>query len=465
MEQEDGIMRPICGIVITGMIGLAWAESAQAGVYSTLESKWELSNEYFRLFQNNTLTPLKQLGSPEAKADWQKNYQLAAQGLLVARDPPWQVNMPIEQQLNLAVCLLRIREPGKAMPEKAFLFLKNARTKDPKNYLVMSTLGTTHQMLGENFKQAAVATLKTNPKAAEKIAAQMKAEYTNADTWLKAAYREYWSKPFKELSAEQRKYLEEDGILRSGEPKPPDRPYWAWKEADFDWYARCEKYHSHLVSLRFREMARTPLDYVQGLDRIDDLFDGVKFVGPSGKFEPGKIDPKELEKLPADAVKIVEQLLVWMPDDLRLYRLLGELVNAKGGVDDARIVFEEQVAKFSQTREAFGMTSDEVLAKFTEKYPDMGSRLQALRSYVPPPPPVETPQEGPKEAATSGAKPKTETPAPAGSFLNLDWQTLGVGMGAGIIIGFLLAWRLRDILRRRQLRQAVPARPSVAGPH
>ncbi|HYV35213.1 MAG TPA: hypothetical protein VE988_05885 [Gemmataceae bacterium] len=424
---------------------LACAESAQAGVYSTLEPKWELSADYFRLFQEKSLTPLKQLGSPEAKLEWQKNYQLAALALMVAKEPPWQVDpkvMPVDQQLNLAVCLLRVREPGKGMTEKAFAILKAARTRDTKNYFVVSTLGTTHQLLGENYKAAAAATALTNPKAAEKTANQMKTEYSNADTWLDSAWKSYWSKPYKDLTKEHKEYLKDT---------------WGWGEQDYTWYALCEKYHAHLVKLRFREMSKSPLDFAKALDKVDLLFDPtLKFIGESGQFEAGKIAKAEMDKVPADATKIVEQLLIWMPDDLRLYRLLGELFNAKGDVESAKIVFEEQLGKFSQTREGFGLKDDELLVKFTEKYPDMGGRLKALRSYVPPPvAPINATPEAKAETATSASK-KADTPAPVAGSLNLDWQTLTVGMGAGVLIGFLAAWRLRDALKRRQMRAAPP---------
>jgi hypothetical protein len=126
-------------------------------------------------------------------------------------------------------------------------------------------------------------------------------------------------------------------------------------------------------------------------------------------------------------------------------------------VEGATIVFEEQLGKFSQTREAFGLKTDELLAKFTEKYPDMGMRLKTLRGYTPPTAvPIEAKTETNKDAATSPTNKKPDTPPPTPGSINIDWQTLTVGMGAGILIGFLAAWRLRDALKRRQMRTAAP---------
>src|SRR5207245_2013352 len=54
----------------------------------------------------------------------------------------------------------------------------------------------------------------------------------------------------------------------------------------------------------------------------------------SGKFEPGKLAPREQAKLPPggidEAIRIVQQLLIWQPNDSRLLWQLGELYNAKG---------------------------------------------------------------------------------------------------------------------------------------
>jgi len=51
----------------------------------------------------------------------------------------------------------------------------------------------------------------------------------------------------------------------------------------------------------------------------------------------------EKAKLPADAIAIVQQLLIWLPDDARLLWLLGELYNASGDIDSALTVFNECV--------------------------------------------------------------------------------------------------------------------------
>jgi hypothetical protein len=94
------------------------------------------------------------------------------------------------------------------------------------------------------------------------------------------------------------------------------------------WFARAEGYFKKLILLRQREGPSRP-GQSHGLD---DLFGGVRFVGESGKYEPGKLAARERAKLPPDAVALVQQLTLWMPEDARLYWLLGELYNAEGDI-------------------------------------------------------------------------------------------------------------------------------------
>ena len=67
----------------------------------------------------------------------------------------------------------------------------------------------------------------------------------------------------------------------------------------------------------------------------------VQFVGESGKYWPGKIAGAEREKLPRDAIAIVQQLLLWHPHDARLFWQLGELYNAEGDVETAANILDE----------------------------------------------------------------------------------------------------------------------------
>ena len=68
--------------------------------------------------------------------------------------------------------------------------------------------------------------------------------------------------------------------------------------------------------------------------------DFVKYVGADGIYQPGKIAEAEKAKLPPDAVAIVQQMLMWHPNDARLFWQLGELYNAEGEAETAAKILD-----------------------------------------------------------------------------------------------------------------------------
>ncbi len=110
-------------------------------------------------------------------------------------------------------------------------------------------------------------------------------------------------------------------------------------QAQADWFARVEPYFWKLIKLR-RGESRSASRGSRSSPTLDRLFD-VQFVGESGQYEPGKLAAAERAKLPKDALAIVQQLVLWLPDDTRLYWLLGELLNAQGDLAGANVVFGE----------------------------------------------------------------------------------------------------------------------------
>lgn len=103
-----------------------------------------------------------------------------------------------------------------------------------------------------------------------------------------------------------------------------------------------EKLHLKLVRLR----ARQPRDAAD----LDDLF-GIQYVGPSGKFEAGRLAEAQRKRLPDDAIALVQQLALWLPADGRLLWQLGELAGANGDVAIAAAILDGCVTEF-------GMRSD-----------------------------------------------------------------------------------------------------------
>jgi len=94
-----------------------------------------------------------------------------------------------------------------------------------------------------------------------------------------------------------------------------------------------ETFHLRLVGARQAAIARGEKLAVN----LDDLF-GVRWVGPSGSWEPGKLAVAEAAKLPKDAERLVKTLLLSFPADQRLHWLYAELLNARGDIGNALMV-------------------------------------------------------------------------------------------------------------------------------
>jgi tetratricopeptide (TPR) repeat protein len=437
-------MRTCVHIILVGAVFSLTSGSAYAGVYSTVEPRWTLNPDYFRSFQEKTLTPLKQLASPEAKELWQKSYELAAMAALDGKDAPPLAqpdSVPVQQRVNEAICLLRVRMPGKDMPKKALELLRTANRRDQLNFLIMSAYGTAFQITGD---------------------------YDNASQLFSDA-RPFWKKPLDQLEPAQQKLVMD--TLGYQQKLVMGKLEWTEEDSkqakeEYAWFAKCEEYQHKLVKFRLAERLKGVLTFATAVKQIDPLFETAPlpkgqnpllfFSGENGTFEPGKITAANKAKLPPDAIKIVQQLLVWTPDDLRLFWLLGELLNAQGDVESAKIVFSEVFGKYQQTAEVqkLGKIEDanDLVEKFVQDFPAVGKRFVALRDYRTPPEGI-APAAGQKTDDTKPSdNPKPDTPEFAP--LKLDWQTLGVGFGGGSLAGFLLAWRVRDLLRRRQGRSS-----------
>ena len=185
----------------------------------------------------------------------------------------------------------------------------------------------------------------------------------------------------------------------------------------FEWYRRVEEHQLKLLRLRARENIAGPRG--QATEDVDALFDDggkppkpVRFAGESGQYEAGALAEAERAKLPPEAVQIVEQLLVWLPDDARLYWLLAELLNADGNPTDAKVVFDDLVVNRS--------LHPKILKDHRQAVTEAAARQK--------------PQNPAKEN-----QPTTFLPA---------WQPLAVAFGAGALVALLASWQVREIRRR-----------------
>ncbi|MFN4260476.1 MAG: hypothetical protein ACK4RK_14375 [Gemmataceae bacterium] len=167
------------------------------------------------------------------------------------------------------------------------------------------------------------------------------------------------------------------------------------------WFKRAEEAQLKLLRARLRERG-------QPADNVDDLF-GVQFIGESGQYEAGTIAAAEKVKLPPDAEALVQQLILWMPGDTRLYWLLGELLNAQGKIEDAWNVMEDCV--------------------YSRRY--NSPLLKEHRQIV-------------------MAARQAQQPSPPQSWLPSVRQLIIVGGVAGVIFVLLMYLQIRELRRRRQ---------------
>lgn len=372
---------------LSGLIVLVAATAAPAGLYNTSESmEGKLSRDNFLVFRD-TLFHLRSIAMPQVQVDndLRKRYRL--QSSLASRGNP--AVLTSEQKLNLSAVLIRTRKADDAIN----LLMPLAR-QEPKNFLIQANLATAFHQAGQ--------------------------ERRAIDTLEQALST--WKPQLGEVEEPFRTYLQSCG----------------WHDGAFDFYRKAETYQLKLFKLRAREgLAKKGGDFAT----VDALFDDgknppspVHFVGESDRYEPGKLARAEQAKLPKDAIDIVQQLLVWLPDDVRLYWLLGELYNAQGGpknIRAARMIFDE-LAGFN----GLGVRAAELaehrkdLLNFTIPEDDQAAPLDIEDKL----------KEDEKKRAEQGM---------------LDWRTLGVGFGIGLVVAVFGMWQIREIRRRRQSRAAI----------
>jgi hypothetical protein len=258
-------------------------------------------------------------------------------------------SLTVEERVNLSAYMIRLRQY-----EEAIQALSPVAAQERRNFMVFANLATANQLAGQPVRSI---------------------EYL-------LQVRDMWPREWPGLTPEQLK-----------------------------WYQRAESYHLKLLRLRSRESQGQPPGRGRLPETVDDLFE-VQFVGDSGQYEAGKLAAREQEKLPTDAIAIVQQLLIWLPDDTRLYWLLGELYNAKGDVAAADKIFEDCV--------------------WSRRYD--AAALREHRQIV-----HQTVLEAVAQAGSGGSAP----------WLPESWQLWTVGTGAGMVVLLLGYWQVRELLRRR----------------
>ncbi len=270
--------------LVVAMMAFGLCEAVQAGLY--LPARPAQTPEItprgvkpipFSLFRPNVLEDLLKIGSPQSPESAVRKDFLVARDKLQSKARAG--GLTEEDKVNLSGYLIRLRQYQEAVD-----LLTPVATRESRNFMAFANLATAEQQAGQ--LERAVSHLEQS--------------------------QDVWPQEWPGLSQEQ---------LR--------------------WFRQAEKYHLLLVRHRWAQARRS----AQSQPSLDPLFvkDGqpVRYVGDSGRYEAGKIAASERAKLPPDAMAIIQQLLIWLPDDTLLYWQYGELLNADGDVTSAAQVYDD----------------------------------------------------------------------------------------------------------------------------
>src|SRR5262249_16936149 len=81
-------------------------------------------------------------------------------------------------------------------------------------------------------------------------------------------------------------------------PRVWPRQLAGWTTEQLRWQHRAEQTFLTLLRTRYRDALRAPPGGGGAKEiKLDDIFPGVRFVGPDGRYAAGELDPKMLDKL------------------------------------------------------------------------------------------------------------------------------------------------------------------------
>jgi len=322
-------------------------------------------------------------------------------------------------RVNLGACYLRMNRPNDA--------LRVLREADQNNFLVKANLAATYQALNELGQAAAY--------EGQALAA--------------------W---------------------------PSIQP--GWNSVELGWYRRVEGFYLKLLQFRLAERDLNEREYNQPnrpWDKMDLLFE--KPHGGGGDYEARELPWKLWGDLPPDAYAIVSQLLVWFPNDDRLYWQLGEIMNSIGLTPEAVKVFDDLsnknlngVREFKEHRRTLKESVDVANALATAYGNDV-PRFQrdcrrfmaeiAPRGLLLPPGCGDLANETGLAVIVQADTAPTGTtrppPRPAATGWQFDWKPIFVGFVAGLIVAVLGALQWMEWRRRRAL--ILPSQPTEPAVH
>ncbi len=418
-------MRATRTLSATLAAALLAAAPARAGVYNTAEQEtWPLSVENFSAFQFR-LGDLRGIASDDArnKSDTRVRY-LERSAALAARERAGEATL--KDRIDLSAYLIRLNKATEAIRVLA-------PVQEERNFMVKANLATAYQLT----------------------------DLPDRAVFYQQQALDFWPKTWEELPATA------NGFNR----------------LQLAWYRRAEKYHLALLQARLREK----LQGGRPADDVDPLFPRLRLVGPSGRYEAGRVAVASLDELPADAVPLVTQLVLWLPYDDRLYWLLGELLNAHGNVPDAAAILDDVYRNRNYTGSAAVREHRKVLLEARPvaealSGPRGGANGAMLLWEVAPrgfagaagaaaheaqglffvsalykaaqPPELVLP-------TTDDADKPPPTPAPPPWMP--DWRQVGVSFAAGVLFTVFTGLQFREVRRRRSARPAGAEPPAESG--
>lgn len=201
--------------------------------------------------------------------------------------------------------------------------------------------------------------------------------------------------------------------------------------AQRNWLKRVEtEYYRKWLQIRLRETSkRVPPEH----EEVLPLFP-VRFVNEAGVYEPGQLAAAERAKLPPDAIAIVQQLILWHPDDARLHWLLGELYAADGRLREAEKIFDDAAWDRQYTNRKVLMDHRSAIKRAVELLPKPTESALEMPLDLPP-----------TAVATEGKTPEEESIEDLG-ITRRDLYLYGALFG--IVAVVMIAFQVRAIMRR-----------------
>jgi tetratricopeptide (TPR) repeat protein len=292
--RKEKAMRGLLFAVIAVGISLLSSSYPRAGLYNAAEplegpaaAEGGAKALGFSQFQD-LLSALLRIGFGQPLGSKQSDSPMRTHYLARATELQAMVRssrITVQERVNLSAYLIRLRKY-----EDAVQVLEPVAAQERQNFMLFANLATAHQLAGRLDRALA--------------------------------------------------YLQQVKVLWPA----------AWPgltKQQLDWFQKAERFHLELVKDRYRKLAGRGTGPIRGQERLDDLFGGrngpVRFTGEAGRYEAGKLAAVERAKLPVEALAIVQQLMIWLPEDTRLYWQLGELYNANGDIEAAARIFDDCV--------------------------------------------------------------------------------------------------------------------------